>query len=164
MKKIFILAITAVISLSMVAQTNTKGKKAKKLKEAEIVKVKEGVKAKENVVVAPISKDPSIYLEKDVVDYGVIDKGADGVRTFKVTNKGSQPLLLTNCSGSCGCTVPTCPREPILPGKSAEIQVKYDTNRPGPINKQVNISSNDPQNPNKVVMIKGEVKEATNQN
>jgi hypothetical protein len=146
MKKIIILAFAVICTVGMNAQTK-KSKKEKK----EIIK--------EAVVVAPISKDPSIFLEKDVVDYGVIDKGAEGTRTFKVTNKGSQPLLLTNCSGSCGCTVPTCPREPILPGKSAEISVKYDTNRPGPINKQVNIASNDPQNPNKVVMVKGEVKD-----
>lgn len=158
MKKLFILTIAAFISIGMFGQANVKPVKgAKNKKEAE-------AKVKESVVVAPISKDPAIFLEKDVVDFGVIDKGSDGVRTFKVTNRGSQPLLLTNCSGSCGCTVPTCPREPILPGKSAEVQVKYDTNRPGPINKQVNISSNDPQSPNKVVMIKGEVKDAPAQN
>jgi hypothetical protein len=151
MKKIIILAMAVICTVGMNAQIL----KTKKDKKVEVVKSKE----KEMVIVAPISKDPSIFLEKDVVDYGVIDKGAEGTRTFKVTNKGSQPLLLTNCSGSCGCTVPTCPREPILPGKSAEISVKYDTNRPGPINKQVNIASNDPQNPNKVVMIKGEVKD-----
>ena len=151
MKKLVIILFSVLLTFGVSAQ----GKKAK---------VKEVVKAKEAVTVAPLSKDPSIFLEKDVVDYGVIEKGSDGVRKFKVTNKGAQPLLLTNCSGSCGCTVPTCPREPILPGKSAEIEVKYDTNRPGPINKQVNIASNDPQNPNKVVMIKGEVKENAPQN
>lgn len=141
MKKILILAVTLLCTMGVNAQFKSKAK------------------AKAPVVEAPLSKDPMIVLEKDVVDYGVINKGADGTRTFKVTNKGAQPLLLTNCSGSCGCTVPTCPREPILPGKSAEISVKYDTGRVGGINKQVNISSNDPVNPNKVVMVKGEVKE-----
>jgi hypothetical protein len=77
---------------------------------------------------------------------------------FKVTNKGAQPLLITNCSGSCGCTVPTCPREPILPGKSAEISIKYATDRIGPINKTVTIMSNDPATPNRTIMVKGEVK------
>lgn len=139
MKKILILAVTLLCTMGVNAQFKSK--------------------AKAPVVEAPLSKDPMIVLEKDVVDYGVINKGSDGTRTFKVTNKGAQPLLLTNCSGSCGCTVPTCPREPILPGKSAEISVKYDTGRVGGINKQVNISSNDPANPNKVVMVKGEVKE-----
>lgn len=154
MKKVIILAFAVLCTLGMDAQSKKDKKAAKAAKPAAI----------ENIVVAPISKDPSIFLEKDVVDYGVIEKGAEGTRTFKVTNKGSQPLLLTNCSGSCGCTVPTCPREPILPGKSAEISVKYDTNREGPINKQVNIASNDPANPNKVVMVKGEVKAAAPHN
>lgn len=116
-------------------------------------------KTKTPVVEAPVSKDPSIFLEKDVVDYGTINKGSERVRTFRVMNKGAMPLLVTNCSGSCGCTVPTCPREPILPGKSAEISVNYDTGRVGPFEKQVNISSNDPANPNKVVRIKGDVKD-----
>ncbi|MFN5849599.1 MAG: DUF1573 domain-containing protein, partial [Chitinophagales bacterium] len=148
MKKILLLTLVSLIGLGLSAQSKpAKGKKAAAA-EAKVV------------TVAPISNEPSIFIEKETVDYGVIDKGADGVRTFKVTNRGAQPLLLTNCSGSCGCTVPTCPREPILPGKSAEVQVKYDTGRPGPINKQVNITSNDPQNPNKVVFIRGEVKDA----
>lgn len=153
MKKILILALALICAFGMDAQTK-KSKKAAKATTAKVAAVKEAV------VVAPISKDPSIFLEKDVVDYGVIEKGAERTRSFKVTNKGAQPLLLTNCSGSCGCTVPTCPREPILPGKSAEISINYDTNREGPINKQVNIASNDPVNPNKVVMVKGEVKAA----
>jgi len=149
MRKIFTIALVSILCLGLSAQGTVKPGKGKKSAPAE-------AKA---VSVAPISADPSIFLEKETVDYGVIEKGADGTRSFKVTNKGSQPLLLTNCSGSCGCTVPTCPREPILPGKSADVQVKYDTGRPGPINKQVNIASNDPQNPNKVVYIRGEVKD-----
>jgi len=152
MKKLFLLATVSVISIGLAAQANNPAKPAKGKKAAAAAEMK-------TVSVAPISNEPSIFLEKETVDYGVIEKGADGVRTFKVTNRGSQPLLLTNCSGSCGCTVPTCPREPILPGKSAEIQIKYDTGRPGPINKQVNVASNDPQNPNKVVFIRGEVKD-----
>lgn len=160
MKKIVLMTLVSFFALAMNAQATNAKPKGKKAKAAVAAEVKE-VKA---VTVAPISNDPSIFIEKETVDYGVIEKGADGTRTFKVTNRGSQPLLLTNCSGSCGCTVPTCPREPILPGKSADVQVKYDTNRPGPINKQVNIASNDPQNPNKVVFIRGEVKDTPPQN
>jgi hypothetical protein len=166
MKKLFIIAVAALFTIGLNAQAkdqaaNVDPAAAKKAaKQAEKAAKKATGKTKESITVAPISKDPSIYLESDVVDYGIITKGADGVRTFKVTNKGAQPLLLTNCSGSCGCTVPTCPREPILPGKSAEVSVKYDTQRVGPISKQVNITSNDPANPNKVVMVKGEIKDA----
>jgi hypothetical protein len=141
MKKIFLLFIIATFTFSLHAQSG------KSKKESE-----------------PISPDPSFFIEKDFIDYGVIEKGAEGTKKFKVMNKGAQPLLLTSCTGSCGCTVPTCPREPILPGKSAEISIKYDTNRPGPINKQVSISTNDPKNPVRVVMVKGEVKEIAPQN
>lgn len=165
MKRLFIILTATLLTIGMNAQAPVQvvdAKAAKKAaKEAE-KKAKEAAKKgkSESVTLAPISKDPSIYLESEVLDYGIINKGAEGTRTFKVSNRGSQPLLLTNCSGSCGCTVPTCPREPILPGKSAEVSVKYDTNRVGPISKQVNITSNDPANPNKVVMVKGEVKDA----
>ena len=154
MKKILLLAFVSILGLGLSAQANTaKPAKGKKVKATVAAEAK-------TLTVAPISNDPSIFIEKETVDYGVIEKGAEGTRTFKVTNRGAQPLLLTNCSGSCGCTVPTCPREPILPGKSAEVSVKYDTGRVGPISKQVNITSNDPQNPNKVVYIRGEVKDA----
>jgi hypothetical protein len=101
---------------------------------------------------------PIIYFEKDYVDYGVVTKGSERIRKLKVTNKGNAPLIITNCDGSCGCTVPTCPREPIMPGKSAEIEVNYDTNRVEPINKTINIKSNDPVNSLKIIQIKGEVK------
>ena len=146
MKRVLLLATISILTLGLTAQSSSKAKRSTKNK------------VEKAATVAPISNGPTIFIEKETVDYGVVQKGADGVRKFKVMNKGNQPLLLTNCSGSCGCTVPTCPREPILPGKSAEVSVKYDTNRPGPINKQVNIASNDKQSPNKVVFIRGEVK------
>ena len=59
---------------------------------------------------------------------------------LKIT--GKEPLIITMCQGSCGCTVPQCPKDPILPGKSGEIKVKYDSNRVGPISKSVSVQSN----------------------
>ena len=70
-----------------------------------------------------------ITFDKEVVDYGTIKQGADPLRTFKFKNTGAGPLVITSATGSCGCTVPTYPQEPILPGASAEIKVKYDTQR-----------------------------------
>jgi hypothetical protein len=66
-------------------------------------------------------------------------------------------LIISNAKGSCGCTVPEWPKEPIAPGAKGTIRVKYDTNRPGPINKSVTITSNALNEPNKVIRIKGEV-------
>jgi len=74
---------------------------------------------------------PVISIDKDVHDYGKITQGANGTCVFTVTNTGNEPLIISLCKGSCGCTVPSCPKEPIAPGATAEIKVKYDTNRVG---------------------------------
>ncbi len=98
-----------------------------------------------------------ISIDKDVHDYGTIAKGSDGSCYFTITNNGDTPLTITRAKGSCGCTVPDWPREPIAPGQSAKMKVTYDTNRPGPINKTVTITSNATNSPTKVVRIKGTV-------
>lgn len=95
-------------------------------------------------------------FESEVIDYGTIAQNSDGVRTFKFTNTGNAPLIISNAKGSCGCTVPTWPKQPINPGEQGEIKVKYATNRPGPINKSVTVTSN-ASNPTKVLRIKGNV-------
>lgn len=100
---------------------------------------------------------PSIMVDKDVHDYGDVPFGGDGTCEFKVTNNGSEPLIMSKCKGSCGCTVPKCDPNPILPGESSIITVKYDTKRPGPISKSVTITSNALNTPSKVVRIKGNV-------
>ena len=98
-----------------------------------------------------------ITFEKEVMDYGTIDKGSDGSREFVFTNTGKEPLIITKAVGSCGCTVPTWPREPIAPGESAVMRVKYDTQRVGAFHKSVTVTSN-ASNPTAVVKIKGTVK------
>lgn len=98
-----------------------------------------------------------ITIDKDVHDYGTIEQGANGECTFTVTNTGTEPLIISLCKGSCGCTVPACPQEPIAPGASAKITVKYDTNRVGPINKSVTITSNASNEPTKTVRITGNI-------
>ena len=100
-----------------------------------------------------------IEFKAETVDYGVVDKGSDGVRIFEFTNTGTAPLIISKVSSSCGCTIPKKPEEPILPGDTGEIQVKYDTNRVGPIRKAITVISN-ADTPTKVLKIKGEVKAA----
>lgn len=97
-----------------------------------------------------------ITFEEEVIDYGTIEQGADGVREFKFKNTGKEPLVISNARGSCGCTVPTWPKEPIKPGESSVIKVKYDTKRLGAINKSVTITSN-AKTATKVVRIKGKI-------
>ena len=97
-----------------------------------------------------------ISFEKEIIDYGKITKGANGEREFVFKNTGKEPLIVTNASGSCGCTVPEWPRTPINPGAKSGIKVKYDTQRVGPFTKTVTVQSNG-RSATKVLTIKGEV-------
>jgi hypothetical protein len=91
---------------------------------------------------APNPNAPEIAFEKTVHDYGTVVQGGDGTCEFKFTNTGKEPLILSRPQSSCGCTVPTWPQEPILPGKSDVIKVTYNTNNIGTINKTVTVNSN----------------------
>lgn len=99
---------------------------------------------------------PVITFEKLVHDYGTILQNSDGTCEFKFTNDGKEPLILSRPKSSCGCTVPTWPKQPILPGKGDVIKISYTTNRLGPINKSVTIYSNASNNPVRL-QIKGKV-------
>lgn len=102
-------------------------------------------------------KAAKIEFKSETVDYGEVNKGANGVRVFEFTNTGDAPLIISKVSSTCGCTIPKKPEDPILPGKTGEIQVKYDTNRVGPIRKAITVISN-ATTPTKVLKIKGEVR------
>jgi hypothetical protein len=102
-------------------------------------------------------KGPMIQVDKDVHDYGTIAQGANGECAFVVTNIGDAPLIITNCKGSCGCTVPKCDTTPIAPGQKSTVSVRYDTKKTGPINKSVTITSNAVNEPDKIVRVKGMV-------
>ena len=102
-------------------------------------------------------KVAKIEFTEDTIDYGTIEKGSDGVRVFEFTNTGEAPLIISKVSSSCGCTIPKKPEDPILPGQTGEIQVKYDTKRVGPIRKAITVISN-ADTPTVILKIKGEVK------
>ncbi len=97
-----------------------------------------------------------IEFKESTIDYGEIAKGSDGVRVFEFTNTGNAPLVISNVASSCGCTIPKKPTEPIAPGETGIIEVKYDTNRLGPIRKTVTVSSN-AETPTVALKIKGRV-------
>ena len=101
-------------------------------------------------------KAAKIEFKSETIDYGVIEKGSDGVRVFEFTNTGDAPLIISKVSSSCGCTIPKKPEAPILPGATGEIQVKYDTNRVNPIRKAITVISN-AETPTVVLKIIGEV-------
>ena len=99
-------------------------------------------------------KTAKIEFKTDVIDYGTIDKGSDGVRIFVFTNTGNAPLIISNVKSTCGCTVPKKPDGPILPGETGKIEVKYDTNRVNPIRKTITVTSN-ADTPTVALKIKG---------
>jgi hypothetical protein len=89
-----------------------------------------------------LEKGAKIEFSKETHDYGTVKYDGDGTCQFEFKNTGDEPLIISNAKGSCGCTVPEFSKEPIAPGEKGVIKVKYDTKRPGPINKSVTVTSN----------------------
>ena len=104
-----------------------------------------------------VQNGPEIEFEKVVHDYGDVPYNGNGECEFRFTNTGNEPLLVQKPKSSCGCTIPSWPKEPILPGESDVIKVTYRTNRAGNINKTVTVTSNAIKNSTVVLRIKGRV-------
>jgi hypothetical protein len=100
---------------------------------------------------------PMISFENTIHDYGEIELNSDGAYDFVFTNTGNEPLILSKPRSSCGCTVPSWPKEPILPGESNKIKVTYNTKKAGSFNKTVTIYSNAKGKSTVVLRIKGKV-------
>lgn len=121
------------------------------------VSAQDSVMVKKDESVMSQKQGAQIEFENETIDYGTIAHNSDGKRVFVFKNTGNEPLIITKAKGSCGCTVPTWPKEPIMPGESGEIKVKYATNRVGNFSKTVTLNSNAVNAPTKVVRIKGKV-------
>jgi hypothetical protein len=76
---------------------------------------------------APAGPTTTMTFTEYEHDFGTLNEGDEVTHVFEFTNTGSEPLLLSNCKGSCGCTVPKCPKEPIAPGASGSIEVKFNS-------------------------------------
>ena len=139
MKKIITLLLVLGLGITSVSAQET-SKKAKKAK----------------AIVAKVEGAGMVFTH-ETIDYGTIARNSDGKREFVFTNNGNAPLIITNAQGSCGCTVPSSPKEPIMPGAKGVIGVKYATERPGPFTKTVTITSNANGQPTKILTIKGNV-------
>jgi hypothetical protein len=101
-------------------------------------------------------KQPVIEFKSTEIDYGNINKNSDGTRVFEFTNTGDAPLIINRVKSSCGCTVPSKPTKPVMPGKSDKIVVKYNTHRVGPFRKTITVYSNAKNNV-VILKIKGKV-------
>lgn len=105
----------------------------------------------------PPKNGPQISFNEIEHNYGTIQKGGDGNCEFVFTNNGNEPLILSNVRASCGCTVPTWTKEPIMPGKTGTIKVRYNTNNVGGFTKTITVTSNAVNDPRLVLKIKGKV-------
>jgi hypothetical protein len=97
-----------------------------------------------------------IKFKTEVIDYGTVEQNSDGTRIFTFTNTGDAPLLINKVKTSCGCTVPSYSKAPILPGASGELEIKYNTKKLGAFTKTVTVTSN-AEGGNKILKIKGNI-------
>lgn len=154
MKKIiFILSAIAFFGANTVNAQEVATKAKMEVKKSKKVKKTKKVAA----TALPKVEGAGMVFENETIDYGTIAHNADGKREFVLTNNGNKPLIISNAQGSCGCTVPTTPKEPIAPGAKAVIGVKYATDRVGPFTKTVTVTSNAEGIPSKILTIKGTV-------
>lgn len=89
-------------------------------------------------------------------DFGVIKQGIPVEHYFEFKNDGDSPLLINNVKTSCGCTVSSYPKEPIMPGESEKIKVTYNAAKIGNFNKRITVFSNANSNESKLTIL-GEV-------
>ena len=113
MKKIAILLFIGFVTLSVNAQDKTEGKVD--------------------------ANAPAFEFTTDIIDYGTINLNDNGTRVFKFKNVGKAPLVIERVQSSCGCTVPKKPEGPILPGKTGEIEVNYNTHTAGGFSKTITV-------------------------
>ncbi len=81
--------------------------------------------------VKPETPNTIMEFQSETFNWGELEEGEVVQNVFTFTNNGVEPLLISNAKGSCGCTVPRWPKEPILPGESAEILVQFNSKGKG---------------------------------
>jgi len=128
-----ILVLAGIFALSVVS---CKDKASEKVSEEQVAEA-----AEQDAKVGDLA---AMSFEEQEFDFGTINEGDIAEHTFKFTNTGKSELIITNAKGSCGCTVPSYPRNtPIAPGQTSEILVKFNSKgKPGDNTKTVTISAN----------------------
>ncbi|MGB5943330.1 MAG: DUF1573 domain-containing protein [Leeuwenhoekiella sp.] len=130
MKKL-VVAFSALIAFGF---TSCKDDASSKIKEEN---VEVAAKRDENATVYPVME-----FEETEYDFGTIQKGDNVEHVFKFTNTGKAPLVIVNATSTCGCTVPEYSREPVQPGETGELLVKYNGSGTNAVTKTVTIKAN----------------------
>ncbi len=106
---------------------------------------------------APVGPATVMAFKQDKFDFGTVNEGEKVEHVFSFENTGDEPLTITKAKGSCGCTVPNYPKEPIPPGQSGEIKVVFDSKgKTGKRNQTVTIDANT-NPPQTIISLVGEV-------
>ena len=160
MKKITLILLASAVSINLFAQSkNKKTVVATQQKSAEVIPVSTPLQG----APAQPAANPNIAILKfktEKHDFGTVPEGPAAVYDFEFTNEGKEPLIITKVQASCGCTTPTWPQEPIMPGTSAKITASYDTKgRPGTFEKTITVISN-AKTPTSLLSIYGTVEKA----
>ena len=85
---------------------------------------------------------PVMTFEKAEHDFGTIEQGTPQETAFKFTNTGNAPLIITDAKSSCGCTVPNPPKDPIAPGETGELLVKFNGSGQNQVTKTITVTAN----------------------
>lgn len=86
---------------------------------------------------------PVMTFDKSEHDFGTIEQGTPQETTFNFTNTGNAPLIITNATSSCGCTIPAYPKNtPIAPGESGEIVVNFNGSGLNQVTKTITVTAN----------------------
>lgn len=142
--------IIFLLSLCFFAACSSVEEPTKTVPSATEVKKMEGI-SNSSLINNPVTADEAISpedaakieFEEEVFDFGDIVEGETVEHLFKFKNVGKNPLIISHAQGSCGCTVPEWPRDPIAPGEGGEIKVKFNSKgKQGEQNKTVTISAN----------------------
>ncbi len=156
--KVFLFTISlAVAGMISSCGSDSAADQAKNAAKAEVENINAGKPAADAPAV-PMGPTTTISFDEGTEhEFGTIDEGDVVAHVFKFKNTGEEPLVLTNAKGSCGCTVPTWPKEPIAPGETGEINVEFNSKgKSGKQNKKVTLTAN--TNPAQTFLyVKGEV-------
>lgn len=149
MKKIFI----PIFSLIVLASCQDAAKKVEPQLSTDLVKNQKTAVEDKNAT----AKGPEFTFVKEVHDFGTLVDGEKVAYSFVFTNTGDAPLIISNAKGSCGCTVPNWPRDPIAVGEKGTIDVSFNSSgRQGVQSKNVTLTANTIPN-RKILKIKSEV-------
>lgn len=115
-------------------------------------------KVKEENVASAANRDaesgklPSVSFEENEFDFGTIDQGTHVEHVFKFKNTGEAPLMIVNAKSSCGCTVPEWTKEPVAPGDTGELLVKFNGSGQNQVSKTVTLTTNTKEGTEKLMI------------